>query len=52
MADLGSELTRYMNNVICRMAMSCRCSMSENESDEMKELVRDLPYPWREAEHR
>ncbi|KAI4341257.1 hypothetical protein MLD38_026001 [Melastoma candidum] len=39
-ADMSRELTRYTNNVISRMAMSCRCSGSENEADEIKELVK------------
>ncbi|GMJ10690.1 cytochrome P450, family 712, subfamily A, polypeptide 1 [Hibiscus trionum] len=38
--DLSSELTTLTNNTICRMAMSTRCSGSDNDAAEIKELIR------------
>ncbi|XVE61223.1 hypothetical protein DITRI_Ditri06bG0022200 [Diplodiscus trichospermus] len=38
--DLSSELTTLTNNTICRMAMSTRCSGSEDDAAEIKELIR------------
>jgi hypothetical protein len=38
--DLSSELTTLTNNTVCRMAMSTRCSGSENEAEEIHELVK------------
>ncbi|XP_065855277.1 3,9-dihydroxypterocarpan 6A-monooxygenase-like [Euphorbia lathyris] len=40
LCDLSSELTTLTNNSICRMAMSTRCSGSDNDSEEIKELVK------------
>ncbi|XP_037491299.1 3,9-dihydroxypterocarpan 6A-monooxygenase [Jatropha curcas] len=38
--DLSKELTALTNNTICRMAMSTRCSGSNNEAEEIEELVK------------
>ncbi|KAK7849463.1 3,9-dihydroxypterocarpan 6A-monooxygenase [Quercus suber] len=38
--DLSSELTTLTNNIICRMAMSTRCSGSENDAEEIDALVK------------
>ncbi|KAL4273876.1 hypothetical protein GQ457_13G011450 [Hibiscus cannabinus] len=38
--DLSSELTTLTNNTICRTAMSTRCSGSDNDAAEIKELIR------------
>lgn len=37
--DLSTELTALTNNVICRMAMSSRCSGSGNEAEKIKMWV-------------
>lgn len=37
--DLSSELTTLTNNTICRMVMSTRCSGSDNEAEEIKNLI-------------
>nr|DAD24821.1 TPA_asm: hypothetical protein HUJ06_026285 [Nelumbo nucifera] len=36
--DVGAELTRLTNNIICRMAMTTRCSGSTYESEEVRKL--------------
>ncbi|KAK8649293.1 hypothetical protein V6N13_130023 [Hibiscus sabdariffa] len=38
--DLSSEFTTLTNNTICRMTMSTRCSGSDNDAAEIKELIR------------
>lgn len=38
--DIGGLLTTFTNNVICRMAMSTRCSGDVNEGLEIKEIVK------------
>ncbi|CAH8265670.1 unnamed protein product [Arabidopsis lyrata] len=38
--DLSSQFIKYTNNVICRMAMSTRCSGTDNEAEEIRELVK------------
>lgn len=38
--DLGSQFIKYTNNVICRMAMSTRCSGTDNEAEEIGKLVK------------
>ncbi|EEF29987.1 cytochrome P450, putative [Ricinus communis] len=38
--DLTSEFTTLTNNTICRMAMSTRCSGSDNDAEEIKGLVK------------
>ncbi|OAY43159.1 hypothetical protein MANES_08G047000v8 [Manihot esculenta] len=38
--DLSSEFTTLTNNTICRMAMSTRCSGTDNDAKEIKELVK------------
>ncbi|KAL1206929.1 3,9-dihydroxypterocarpan 6A-monooxygenase [Cardamine amara subsp. amara] len=38
--DLSSQFVTYTNNVICRMAMSTRCSGTDNEAEEIRELVK------------
>ncbi|KAB1205677.1 Cytochrome P450 93A1 [Morella rubra] len=40
--DLSGELTTLTNNMICRMAMSTRCSGNENEAEEIHELMREF----------
>lgn len=40
--DLGEELMIMTNNVICRMAMSTRCSSSADESKEIRRLVKGI----------
>ncbi|KAI8558947.1 hypothetical protein RHMOL_Rhmol04G0136000 [Rhododendron molle] len=40
--DLGEELMIMTNNVICRMAMSTRCSSSADESKEIRSLVKGI----------
>ncbi|CAI0406740.1 unnamed protein product [Linum tenue] len=37
--DLGSELTAMTNNVICRMAMSTRCSGESEEAERVRRVV-------------
>ncbi|KAF2319437.1 hypothetical protein GH714_015832 [Hevea brasiliensis] len=37
--DLENELMKLMNNIICRMVMSTRCSEEEDEAQRCKELV-------------
>ncbi|CAL1372435.1 unnamed protein product [Linum trigynum] len=37
--DLGSELTAMTNNVICRMAMSTRCSGESEEAERVRGVV-------------
>ncbi|KAL5545523.1 hypothetical protein UlMin_005210 [Ulmus minor] len=39
--DVRGELIRMINNVISRMAVSKRCSGSENDADEIRKLVTD-----------
>ncbi|KAK9125442.1 hypothetical protein Scep_014288 [Stephania cephalantha] len=36
--DLGAELMRMLNNVICRMVMRARCSDSNNEAEECRKF--------------
>ena len=38
--DLSHELTTLTNNTICRMAMSTRCSGSENEAEQIHAVVK------------
>ncbi|XP_010524323.1 PREDICTED: 3,9-dihydroxypterocarpan 6A-monooxygenase isoform X2 [Tarenaya hassleriana] len=38
--ELGGRFTTYTNNIICRMAMSTRCSGNDNEAEEIKELIK------------
>ncbi|KAK9290347.1 hypothetical protein L1049_008514 [Liquidambar formosana] len=40
--DLSMVLTAMTNNVICRMAMSTRCSENDDEAKEIKKIVRDV----------
>ncbi|CAI9102362.1 OLC1v1000622C1 [Oldenlandia corymbosa var. corymbosa] len=40
--DLGKELVGLTNNNICRMAMSTRCSGSDNESDKVWNFVKGV----------
>ncbi|PKI42863.1 hypothetical protein CRG98_036661 [Punica granatum] len=39
-SDLSGEFTRLTNNMICRMAMSARCSGTSSEAEEIKRLVK------------
>lgn len=39
--DLGRQLSRATNNIISRMMMSQRCSDSEDEADEVRQLVQE-----------
>uniref|UniRef100_F6HII2 3,9-dihydroxypterocarpan 6A-monooxygenase n=1 Tax=Vitis vinifera TaxID=29760 RepID=F6HII2_VITVI len=41
-SDLSKELTTLTSNIICRMAMSTRCSRNGNEAEEMMELVKGV----------
>ncbi|KAL0775482.1 hypothetical protein Bca101_040634 [Brassica carinata] len=38
--DLSSLFVSYTNNIICRMAMSTRCSGTDNEAEEIRKLVK------------
>ncbi|XP_010506037.1 PREDICTED: cytochrome P450 93A3-like [Camelina sativa] len=38
--DLSSQFIKYTNNVICRMAMSTRCSGTDDEAEEIRKLVK------------
>ncbi|KAL3533878.1 hypothetical protein ACH5RR_007399 [Cinchona calisaya] len=40
--NLGMELFRFTNNVTCRMLMSTRCSVSEDESKKIWDLVKEV----------
>ncbi|CAI9099910.1 OLC1v1036803C1 [Oldenlandia corymbosa var. corymbosa] len=40
--DLRKELTRLTNNNICRMAMSTRCSGSDDESEKVLKIVKGM----------
>ncbi|KAM7269981.1 hypothetical protein ACFE04_029195 [Oxalis oulophora] len=40
LCDFSRELTRFTNNIICRMVMSTRCSTKDNEAQEIHKLVR------------
>ncbi|KAF9601739.1 hypothetical protein IFM89_022853 [Coptis chinensis] len=40
--DMEVALTALTNNIICRMAMSTRCSGSTNEAEECREIVKEL----------
>nr|AAF04115.1 flavone synthase II [Callistephus chinensis] len=40
--NLSEELLKLTNNVICQMMMSIRCSGTNNEADEAKNLVREV----------
>ncbi|KAA8518233.1 hypothetical protein F0562_015707 [Nyssa sinensis] len=40
--DIGADLMTMTNNVICRMAMSTRCSSNADESKEIRELVKEI----------
>lgn len=39
--DLSSELTTLTNNTVCRMAMSTRCSGTDNEAEKIEKLVKE-----------
>ncbi|KAF5445651.1 hypothetical protein F2P56_034689 [Juglans regia] len=39
--DVGSELTKLTNNIVCRMAISTRCSEKNDEAEKIRELVKD-----------
>ncbi|KAH7512430.1 3,9-dihydroxypterocarpan 6A-monooxygenase [Ziziphus jujuba] len=39
--DLSSELTTLTNNTICRMAVSTRCSGSDNQAEKIKNWVKE-----------
>ncbi|KAF3442604.1 hypothetical protein FNV43_RR16520 [Rhamnella rubrinervis] len=39
--DLSRGLTRLTNNTICRMAMSTRCSGTDNEAEKIHKVVKD-----------
>ncbi|KAF8043833.1 hypothetical protein BT93_A1979 [Corymbia citriodora subsp. variegata] len=39
--DLSTKLTAMTNNMLCRMAMSRRCSKSDDQAHEIREIVRD-----------
>ncbi|MQL89626.1 hypothetical protein Taro_022205 [Colocasia esculenta] len=39
--DLGSELKKLTNNVICRMAMGRRCSGTDGEAEQARKLVEE-----------
>lgn len=38
--DLSGLFVSYTNNIICRMAMSTRCSGTDNEAEEIRKLVK------------
>lgn len=38
LCDLGREFTAFTDNIICRMAMSTRCSGSDNDAEKIKRL--------------
>lgn len=40
-SDLSSELTTLTNNIICRMAMSTRCSETDDEAKKIQKLVKE-----------
>ncbi|KAI4330490.1 hypothetical protein MLD38_028776 [Melastoma candidum] len=40
--EIWGELVRMTNNIICRMALSRKCSEDENESEEVRELVKEM----------
>lgn len=40
LCDLSKEFTVFTNNTICRMAMSTRCSGSDNDADQIQGLVK------------
>lgn len=40
--DMEIALTALTNNIICRMAMSTRCSADENEAEECRKIVEEL----------
>ncbi|KAJ8900100.1 hypothetical protein K2173_024216 [Erythroxylum novogranatense] len=40
LCDLSGEFTTLTNNTICRMAMSTRCSGTDNDAEEIKGLVK------------
>ncbi|PIA53483.1 hypothetical protein AQUCO_00900226v1 [Aquilegia coerulea] len=40
--DMDVALTALTNNIICRMAMSTRCSSSTNEAEECRKIVEEL----------
>jgi cytochrome P450 len=40
--DVGGELMRLTNNIISRMLLRTRCSDTENEADDVRELVKEL----------
>ncbi|XP_057982263.1 cytochrome P450 93A3 [Malania oleifera] len=40
--DLGAELMTMANNVVCRMAMSTRCTESADEAAEVRGLVKEI----------
>ncbi|KAK9157009.1 hypothetical protein Scep_003586 [Stephania cephalantha] len=42
LVDLHTELIRLANNVISRMIMSRRCSESENDAEEIRELIEEI----------
>jgi cytochrome P450 len=41
MVDVGNELMKLTNNIICRMLMSTRCSEKGDEADRITELVKE-----------
>ncbi|KAJ4851357.1 hypothetical protein Tsubulata_049419, partial [Turnera subulata] len=40
LCDLSSEFTAFSNNTICRMAMSTRCSGSDNDAHQIEGIVK------------
>lgn len=42
LADIEALITALTNNIICRMAMSTRCSGSMNEAEECRKVVQEL----------
>lgn len=41
MVDVGDELMKLTNNIVCRMLMSTRCSEKGDEADRITELVKE-----------
>uniref|UniRef100_A0A2N9G2Q2 Cytochrome P450 n=1 Tax=Fagus sylvatica TaxID=28930 RepID=A0A2N9G2Q2_FAGSY len=41
MVDVGNELMKLTNNIVCRMLMSTRCSEKGDEADRITELVKE-----------
>lgn len=40
--DMSTELTTLTNNILCRMAMSKRCSTNPNQAKEIREIVSNM----------